>query len=148
MTDKIIHVKVHPAVKKYLESHNTVTKDGIILKDKLTKEEILCYVSIKGKKIPSKISKKLESFPQTTILVNDWNFFQFGYEIEPYWQYRLSKRLYMRMMEEIATRIEIYTAKSMTKMQAVEDYYNENNITYEELNPSTVIKHYQRHFQK
>ena len=54
----------------------------------------------------------------------------------------------MRMMEEIATRIEIYTAKSMTKMQAVEDYYNENNITYEELNPSTVIKHYQRHFQK
>jgi ATP-dependent RNA circularization protein (DNA/RNA ligase family) len=147
MTDKIMHIRVHPVVKKYIESRNDKSKHGIVIKDKKLKEEIICYASIRTKKLPSKISKGFEQYKQIDILVNNWTFFQYGFDIAPYWQDRLSRKIYTQILDEIAARIEAYAAVGRSRIEAIDDYYEKNNITYDELNPSTVIKHYQRHHQ-
>lgn len=149
MTEKIIHIKIHPAAKKWLESTQKKAKGCVTITDRETRTVFEACLGRKNYRGKSRVSEGYETkYTTMKIRVPDWVFYNVGFEMTPFWQCTFSAYAYNRMMNEICTTVEAAAATGhgdrLNTIEAMLQLYG----LEETLKTETVRKHYQRHHRK
>lgn len=145
----IIQVKVHPAVARHFD--NTFLKDKITGAYNIRQSDF--YYCISGAlqqshlKSQSLISKKYSNFIPISLIINEFDFYHFGYMISEYNQYRISRFFFNMIIDKACYKIMLaHCICGIPRDTALKAFLDENFFEEDELNYSNLRKIYQRKY--
>lgn len=148
--DKRVYIKVHPAVKKYLEK-TQLTEDGVIyIKEKVIADMLTSFLEKTNYTTNDKVSRLYEKkYEKICMAISNRIFYSIGWEMTPFWQCQFSNFVYRRMLDEICMTVMTNTiCRRGNKKWIIEEFLAELDMDEDQVKYSAVWKHYQRNYRE
>lgn len=144
---KILYLKIHPAAKKYLINKYEYNKDILFINDMYLNNIIINSINRKNLTIPSRVSKKLHNlFVPLKIAISNHTFYNIGYDMTEYNQSRFSRLVYNKMLDELCTNIFAGKIIGINRIEIINTFYAEYDLTEDDLKVSFIYKYYKRNW--
>jgi hypothetical protein len=144
-----IELNVHPAVKRWIDSSFPLENNSYDIRKESFYIVFQASLFRKDIKPPTKHLKKVEKFVPIRILIDQWDFYHFGWTIPTFAQIRISNLFFDLMMLNFCEHIAYAYAYSgiprdvTTKRILVECLFDDDEINYH-----YIRKYYQRKYQQ
>ena len=144
-----VDLRVHPAVAKWIDSKFPYINNAYELRSDPFYIIFQLALFRKDIKPPSKSLKKIEKYVPIRISVNEWDFYNFGWNIPNFAQVKISQLLFDLMMLDFCKHIAYaYAYKKIPRDVIIKRILVECLFEENEMNYFYIRKYYQRKFQQ
>jgi hypothetical protein len=144
-------IYLHPAVVGWIRSSFPYTENGYDLRNEdiyFIIQTSLIRENLKKTKPPHNLQKKQKKFLPIKILIHEWDFYHFGWEIPTFAQIKISNFLFNLMMKSFCEHIAYaYAYAGISRDATIRRILVEFLFEDEEMNFFYIRKYYQRKFQ-
>ncbi len=140
-----VEIRVHPTVFRYIDN-NFPKERGIY---DLSKTPWHNYISSmlgrSGVKMPSRVSKRYAHFKPVKLLITEFDFNHYGFQISEAQQSLLSRMLQLHIMEEACREVAmLHLLHHIPRRKAVRHYIDANLYEDDELKVDSLLTYYKR----
>ena len=143
-----VELNVQPSVARWIDANYSKVGNAYDLRKDTFYILFQTALFQKNIKPPTKYLKKTENHVPVRILINEWDFYHFGWNIPDFAQVKISKLLFGLMMEKFCQHIAYaYAYGGIPRDATIRRILIENLFDDNEMNYYYIRKWYQRKFQ-
>jgi hypothetical protein len=142
-------INVHPSAARWIEENFPNTSNGYDFRSHPLYVMIQSSLFRKDIRVPVKKKKKQESYKSIKILINEWDFYHFGWIVPSFAQAKISKFIVDTMLNNFCEHIaHAYVYGKVSRDVSIRRILVEYLFDDEEMNYFYLRKYYQRKYQK
>lgn len=143
-----VEIMVHPAVFRYLDNKYTKVMDAYDFRSDPLYFAVSGMLMRNNVKMPSRISKKIETYIPIAILITGFDFYHYGYLVPLVQQYHFSQFMLSLIEEKAFYKIMLaHKIGGIPRDRAIKEFLAENFFEHHEMNYANLRKKYQRKYQ-
>lgn len=144
-----VSLKVHPMVWRYIDNNYRKDNGAYNVTKSMYYPLVLSSICRSNMRVPSRVSDSYDGYRDIKILITEYDFYHYGYDISPLQQVRYSRIMRGIILDLMCRRIVMMRAAfNIPLTRAVELVVDANLMEPDELKPSTLRKIYQRKYME
>lgn len=142
-----VSLKVHPMVWRYIDNNFQMDNGAYDVTQSMYYPLVLSSICRSNMRLPSRVSDSYEGYRDIMLLITEYDFYHYGYDISPLQQVRYSRILRNIILDLMCRRIVMMRAAfNIPLTRAVGLVVDANLMEPDELKPATLRKIYQRRY--
>lgn len=142
-----VQLKVHPMVWRYIDNNFRKENGAYDVTQSMYYPLVLSSICRSNVRVPSRVSVFYDEYRDIMLLITEYDFYHYGYDISPLQQVRYSRILRNIILDLMCRRIVMMRAVfDIPLTRAIGLVLDANLMEPEELKPATLRKIYQRRY--
>lgn len=142
-----VKLKVHPMVWRYIDNNFRKENGAYNVTQSMYYPLVLSSICRSNVRVPSRVSDCYDGYRDIMILITEYDFYHYGYDISPLQQVRYSRILRNILLDMMCRRIVMMRAAfDIPLTRAIGLVLDANLMEQDELKPATLRKIYQRRY--